>query len=62
MSDIIDDANEQAELILALQLRQRRKEGQAPTGKCLWCDEPVADPRRWCDKECMEDYEHFNRR
>jgi len=29
------------------------------TGKCLYCDVPLDDDRRWCDKDCMIDYQYY---
>ncbi len=26
-------------------------------GECLFCGEPVVLPRRWCDFNCMKDWE-----
>ena len=26
------------------------------TGKCLWCDEPVNDTRRWCSADCRDEF------
>ena len=26
------------------------------TGKCLWCEEPVKDTRRWCSVECRDEF------
>ena len=62
MSDIVDTANDHAATLLDAAIRHKRKEGPKPTGKCLSCDEPLEPPRRWCNKECMEDYEHYNRK
>lgn len=31
-------------------------------GHCLNCGEPLSDDRRWCDKDCAEDWEHLNNR
>lgn len=27
------------------------------TGFCLWCEEPLEEGRRFCDKGCAEDFE-----
>lgn len=33
----------------------KQPEGPIATGRCLWCDEIVADGIRWCpDSECRE--------
>ncbi|MDR3088105.1 MAG: hypothetical protein LBU45_09210 [Azoarcus sp.] len=31
--------------------------GPKATGRCLWCDEPLEDGRRWCDSDCRDDWE-----
>ena len=33
-----------------------------PTGECLYCGEPVAVFRRWCDAECRDDWVAENER
>ncbi len=57
MADIIDDANEQAELSLAMSLRAR-KPVLAPICFCYNClAELPADRRLFCDAYCAQDYE-----
>lgn len=57
MADIIDDANEQAELALAFSLRAR-KPTLAPTGCCYNCDAELAiDRPLFCDGDCARDHE-----
>lgn len=55
--DDIDNAQEQMERDLDTALRLRRPEGPAAIGECLWCGEPLADGRRWCDADCRDDWE-----
>lgn len=31
-----------------------------PTGRCFNCDEAVPHPHRWCDKDCLTDWEKRN--
>jgi hypothetical protein len=57
MPDIIDDANNQAEMALQLQLLARRRAGPASTGFCLSCAWPLPDGHRWCDADCRDDHE-----
>ena len=61
MTDIIDAANDLAELHLADALAKRRaneKPGPEPRGFCLFCEEPQTDLlRRWCDADCLADWE-----
>jgi hypothetical protein len=56
-SDIVDQANEVAELHRQAGIKQRRPEGPKATGECLNCGEPVASPRRWCDAACRDEWE-----
>ena len=58
MADIADSANDQAALLLSLELKARRREGPKPTGHCLNCFEPFQDiTMRWCDSTCRDDYQ-----
>lgn len=60
MSDIADDANEQIELLLNLELAARRPEGPEATGLCLYCGVPAEG--RWCDRLCRDGWEFERRR
>jgi hypothetical protein len=62
MADEIDRANEQAERNLADSIRMRRPAGPLATGRCLYCDEVVADEHRWCSVECREGWDKEARR
>ena len=61
MSDIIDVANDQAQLILDKQIAIAKgtKLDIFPneSGQCWECEAPVSDGRRWCSKECTESAE-----
>lgn len=35
----------------------RRAVPPKPTGFCFYCAEPVEEERRFCNKDCAEDYE-----
>ena len=61
MSDIIDNANDQAEMILQMELKRKREAGPEATGACLACDEVVPEGARWCDGDCRDDYERIVR-
>lgn len=59
MSDVVDHADKQYQVILDAAIQEIRKDTEVPlneTGKCLCCDEPVPDLRRWCDAECRDLY------
>jgi predicted amidophosphoribosyltransferase len=64
MSDDADKTQERIELEDAI-----RRKGMSdinyvkPTGLCLNCGEKLNDSRRWCDKDCADDWDyHVNRR
>jgi hypothetical protein len=58
MADLIDDANNQAQLILDKQIELVRMNVVNPyqneSGICWECDAPVPDGRRWCSVECCK--------
>ena len=58
MGDIIDVANEQAQLILdkqiALAKGAKLEIFQNDSGQCWECDAPITDKRRWCSVECCK--------
>jgi hypothetical protein len=55
-ADLIDQANEAAELFTRAALSQRAPEGPAATGHCFNCDALLAAGLRWCDQHCREDW------
>ena len=61
MTDVVDKANAQAQLILAKQIELSRRQPLIiypnVSGHCWECNAPVADSRRWCSKECTESAE-----
>lgn len=45
------------EHLLASYVRVRKPTGPKANGKCLWCEEPMANTeQRWCDAGCRDDY------
>lgn len=60
MADEIDMANDRAQqdLDLALAVAAAHAPPLPATGWCYNCAEPLNDDRRFCDKDCREDYEH----
>jgi hypothetical protein len=62
MSDSIDQAQNTAEFYQQIALAQALKPRTAATftGHCLNCEAPVDYPRRWCDFDCMTDWEKEN--
>jgi hypothetical protein len=60
--DIADLADEVIRIELEAVLRVRYPAGPSPTGRCLWCGEPLTEQLRWCDAACRDDWErHYAR-
>jgi hypothetical protein len=59
--DIIDQANEAAEVFNRSALSQRAPDGPAATGHCLNCDARLAPKQRWCDSNCRDDWQKLER-
>ena len=57
MSDIIDTANDYAEVLTEAARQFRKPEGPKATGFCLNCGEALEDGRRFCDFDCMSQWE-----
>ena len=60
-SDLIDQANEAAEIFRRSALSQRAPEGPAATGHCFNCDARLKPGLRWCDAPCRDDWEKQRR-
>lgn len=56
-SDLIDQANDTAELFLQNSMQNRKPTGPAANGVCLYCEEPLQEGQRWCNAECRNSYE-----
>jgi hypothetical protein len=61
---VTDDADRADEIIAqtvadALE-SARRNVGPLATGRCLWCDDPVAEGRRWCGPECRSEWDLYH--
>lgn len=58
MSDIIDDANNTAELHLSIALSGLKPPAPIPHGPgyCLECGVALAKPFRWCSAPCRDNY------
>jgi hypothetical protein len=59
MADIVDTANDLVALSEELALREIRakKPDAVYIGACLFCDEPLEAPKRWCDVEHRDRWE-----
>lgn len=59
--DLIDQANEAAELFRTAALSQRKPEGPQATGYCYNCEAHLKPRQRWCDTQCRADWEKTER-
>lgn len=60
MNDLIDTAQLRSDAMLQDEIDAARKHvdtSPEATGFCLFCEEPLGDSRRFCDKDCAEDAE-----
>ncbi len=58
--DAIDRATTEQERELNRALAHRKPEPpKQGTGKCWYCKTEVEKGRRWCDKNCMTDWENL---
>ncbi|WP_338924235.1 hypothetical protein V0M98_39110 (plasmid) [Pseudomonas silesiensis] len=61
MANEADQAAEAEEIFLKVSLLNAQSDPNKlevePEGECLFCFEPLAKPRRWCDKTCMDDWQ-----
>ena len=63
MSDEADKGNDTAEVFLAAALQNRKPVLKMHgIGMCLNCGAGVSGENRWCDKDCMKDWEDAQRR
>lgn len=63
-ADPVDRAVVEQEAALAEGLRLARQVVPSPlpyTGHCYNCQEPLAEPMRYCDKDCQDDYKKISR-
>lgn len=60
--DIADSADRQVEQFLQRAVAQKQPEGPKYTGYCANCGDAVEAPRRWCDRECMDQEQKRSRR
>lgn len=60
MSDDADRTQERLEL--EEKIRRKYQATDQPvkgTGRCLYCNAEISIDRRWCDQDCMNDYQYY---
>lgn len=66
MADIGDESVALEELALKTAITNhanRPREGSRPyTGFCVYCNEPLPKPKRFCDDDCKEDQQYEEER
>lgn len=63
MADEADIANDLADLERERAIREARQFHHQPgIGVCINCGVDVEGERRWCSKECMDDYIKYAKR
>ena len=64
MSDDVDIANDLAQHAIDVGIKLANRNIKKPsnqTGKCIWCENPVIDDRRWCSIDCRNEFEKYRR-
>jgi hypothetical protein len=62
MADVADIAGENDEYnLIEARVTSRKPTGPAPTGRCHYCDEIVADDHPFCDPECRDEFDREQR-
>lgn len=57
MSDDLDLASDREYLARHFAQSIRKPEGPAATGFCLYCEDFVVAPLRWCNADCRDDWQ-----
>ena len=60
MADQLDIAQEIIELRFKAALKNRALEAPPAMGRCFNCEEFLLPGHRWCDLECLQDWEKRN--
>jgi len=61
VADIIDDAHEREEELRQKALEARKPVGPPACGYCYNCGEQLAQGLRWCDADCRDDWEKYQK-
>lgn len=62
--DQIDQAEQSIELVKSSKINEIRKQTMTKlpyTGFCHYCDEPVKEGALFCDANCAEDYDWYQK-
>jgi hypothetical protein len=64
MNDDVDNANDFMQHMIDVGVKNAHGKIKKPsnqTGKCIWCETPVKDDRRWCSTECRNEFEKYTK-
>ena len=64
MSSLDDDATDTEMLFnrIAIEAARNNAPTLKATGFCLWCEEDVGVGRRFCSKDCSDDYDKYGKK
>lgn len=68
MADIADDGSDRADFFLELAKNKQKENADAERnklpaiGKCYNCHEKLHGELRWCDKDCLADWQFREKR
>ena len=65
MGDEADIANDLVQHAIDVGIRNAHDKIKKPsnqTGRCIWCEEPIKDDRRWCSIECRNEFESYQKK
>lgn len=63
MSDDIDKTQERLEIEEMIRRKYANEEiSTKGTGQCLNCGDSISKDRRWCSKECADDWDYYHKR
>lgn len=60
MNDEVDIANDLVQHMIDMGVTNAKTKAKITpntSGKCIWCEDPVKDERRWCSIECRNEYQ-----
>lgn len=60
--DMSAEKQERLELAKLRNIREQADKQEVPrskNGTCLWCEEKIEVPKRWCSADCRDQWQRF---